>query len=185
MAKLPRTPDAPSGGGSAGRKRNEHEKRVVLYLNRAARLPNGPARSGRGPQDITRRNTPKPSPKTQKRVLGHHRTARLPRPAPALGGGGRQDKTRRNTTNHCNGLRKSQNQPIRKTQTSEPRKTKSYRAQRRCENQLSTGCASRFIYVTLDPPCKRATKLISVLVDTKNLVPRLSNACIAPEEEEA
>ena len=29
----------PRGGGLAGRKRNEHEKHVMLWLNRAARLP--------------------------------------------------------------------------------------------------------------------------------------------------
>ena len=56
-----------------------------------------PGLSGGRRQDKTRRKTPKPSPKTQKRILGHDRTARLARPAPALSGGGREDKTHRNT----------------------------------------------------------------------------------------
>ena len=98
----------------------------------------GPSLSGGGRQDKARRTTPKPSPKTQKRVLGHDRTARLPRPAPALSGGVGRTKTRRNTQNQPKRFRKRQNQSIRKTQTSEPRKTENYRVQRRCENQLST-----------------------------------------------
>ena len=48
----------PRGGGSAGRKRNEHEKHITLCLNRVARLARpwpGTERGGR--QDKTRRNT--------------------------------------------------------------------------------------------------------------------------------
>ena len=36
VVKLPRTPPRPErGGGAAGRKRNEHEKHIIVCLNRA------------------------------------------------------------------------------------------------------------------------------------------------------
>jgi len=44
-----------------------------------------------------------------------------------------------------------------KRQTSKHRETGNYRVQRRCKKSAIYGCASRFIYVTLDPSCKRAS----------------------------
>ena len=100
---------------------------------------------------------PKPSPKTQKRVLGHERTATLPRAAAALSGGGRQDK---DTQEHSKPVQETQKtsavinkeNPLLGTQ-------KNGRLSGAAAVRKSTvlGCVSRFVYVTLDLPCKRAS----------------------------
>ena len=82
VAKVPRTPPPPRGGrGSAGRKRNEHEKPTVLCLNLPARLPRpwpgtergGPAgrkNAGTTPSPAqSGKKHPEPSPKTRKACL--------------------------------------------------------------------------------------------------------------------
>ena len=109
VAEIPRTPPAPwGGGGSAGRKRNEHEKHTVLCLNLAARLPrpcHGPELGG-GRQDKKTqepppslpdhaRNTQKPSPKTQKLCLVRQQSGLITQTSPGTERGwsaGRHEK---------------------------------------------------------------------------------------------
>ena len=135
-------------GGSRRNYTTEKEKkkthsylvRVVLYHSRSGKITqNAPGPDGGGRQDEKkRRNHPKPGPKLRKRVLDHHRAARLPRPAPTLSGAGRQDKTRRNTPNAPQENQKTPEPINTKNPDLENPKTEKYRAQRRCENQLST-----------------------------------------------
>ena len=42
------------------------------------------------------------------------------------------------------------------------------------------GCASRFVYGTLDPPCKRST-----FVHAKNLLQLPLSSCSTPKKEKA
>ena len=79
--KIPRTPPTPREGGSAGRKRSEHEKTTVLCPNFAARLLRPwPGTEGGGRQDDKTgeppqawpnqpRTTPNPAPQLRNRVL--------------------------------------------------------------------------------------------------------------------
>ena len=61
----------PRGGRSAGRKRNKHEKHIILCLNRAARLPRPwPGTEWGGRQDKTRRNTKTKQPKNSDKCPG-------------------------------------------------------------------------------------------------------------------
>ena len=145
-------PDCPNDGpalrGGIGRTETRRDtpnlcpktQKYVLGHDRTARLliPASALRAG-GRQEKTRRNTPNPSPNSQKRVLGHGRTARLPRPALALrvGGVGMTKHPGTPQTSPRDSENAKTNQ-ISKNQTLEPRKTKTYRAQRRSENQLFT-----------------------------------------------
>ena len=134
-------------------------KNIALCLGRAARLPRAWPGTERGESvgPHTTRNTPTLSPKTQKRVLGPERTATLPRPAPALSGGSTRQKHAETPQNQPKRLRKRKNQSTRKPQTSKTRKTEAYRAQRRCENQLSTAAPRDLSTLPWTPPSKGAS----------------------------
>ena len=66
-----------------------------------------------------------------------------------------------------------------KRQTSKHRETGNYRVQRRCKKSAIHGCASRFIYVTLDPSSKCSCR------DQEPRIAPPSQSCSAPEQEDA
>ena len=116
----------------------------------------GPSLSGGGRQDKARRNTPKPSPKTQKRVLGQDRTARLPKPGPALSGGVGRTKRRWNTPKPAQETQKAPEPINKKNPDLGTHKNGKISGAAAVRKSAVHGFASRFVYVTLDPPCKRA-----------------------------
>ena len=132
-------PPAPRGG-IGRRKRNEHERHIILRLNRAARLPRPWPGTERGvsARRKKRRKHSKPSPKLRKHVLGHNRAARVPRPAPALSGGGSAGQNRQEHPKLAQETQKTPEPINKKNPYLGTRKTENHRAQRRCVNQLST-----------------------------------------------
>ena len=155
--KITQNAPGPERGCRQGGKETNTKNIQFCATERPDYPDHGPALSGGGRPDEKTKEPSQTRPKTEKTRLGHNRAARVPRPAPPLSTGGRHDKTCRNIPTQPKRLRKRHNQSIRETQTSEPRKDGKLSVAAVVRKSAVHGCASSFIYVTLDPPCKRAS----------------------------
>ena len=97
-----------------------------------------------------------PAQQTQQTFPGPQQNGQITETPGTERGGGRQGKTRRNTPKQPKRLRKRQNQLTRKKTDLGTQKNGKLSGAATVRKSAVHGCASRFIYVTLDPPCKRA-----------------------------